>query len=103
RNALTTLPRDIGEGLPALQFLNVGRNNITTLNEEGLEPLRRNTTYVYLFGNPLHCDCRLRFLLEYQDDWTYAHCVSPAAVKGRYLTTLSAEEMTCCNGSEVIS
>ncbi|KAM7313129.1 slit homolog 1 protein-like [Ixodes scapularis] len=102
RNALTFLPEDIGQGFPVLEFLNVGRNNITTLNQKSLAPLR-NGTYVYLFGNPLHCDCRLRFLLEYSDDWTYAHCVSPAAVKGSYLKTLSAEQMTCGNDSKVMS
>ncbi|KAM7313115.1 hypothetical protein ISCGN_003016 [Ixodes scapularis] len=102
RNALTSLPEDIGQGLPAIDLFNVGENNITTLNQESLAPLKR-TAFVNLYGNPLHCDCRLRFLLEYSDAWSYARCVSPAVVKGSYLKHLSAEQMTCGNDSKVIS
>ncbi|CAN7981190.1 unnamed protein product [Ixodes pacificus] len=101
-NALTFLPQDIGQGFPVLEFFNFGENNIATLNQESLAPLR-NGTSVYLYGNPLHCDCRIRFLLEYGDGWTFARCASPAAVKGNYLNTLSAEQMTCANDSKVIS
>ncbi|XP_042150429.1 protein slit-like [Ixodes scapularis] len=101
-NALTFLPRDIGQGFPRLYFFNVGENNITTLSEESLAPLK-SVAYVDLYDNPLHCDCRLRFLLEYSDNWSYSHCASPAAVKGSYLKRLSAEQMTCGNDSKVIS
>lgn len=95
RNALTGLPLDIGEEMPLLEFLNVGRNNISTLDERSLAPLRRNTTYVYLFGNPLRCDCKLRFLVGYQESWTYSECAQPERLKGRYAGVLTAEEMTC--------
>lgn len=95
RNALTSLPLDIGEEMPLLQFLNVGRNNITTIDERSLAPLRRNTTYVYLFGNPLRCDCKLRFVVGYQEEWTYSECAQPERLKGRYLGVLGAHELTC--------
>ncbi|KAH9369265.1 hypothetical protein HPB48_012341 [Haemaphysalis longicornis] len=95
RNTLTSLPLDIGEEMPLLQFLNVGRNNITTIDERSLAPLRRNTTYVYLFGNPLRCDCKLRFVVGYQEEWTYSECAQPERLKGRYLGVLGAHELTC--------
>ncbi|XP_070392872.1 carboxypeptidase N subunit 2-like isoform X7 [Dermacentor albipictus] len=95
RNALTGLPVDIGEEVPVLEFLNVGRNKITTLDERSLAPLRRNGTYVYLFGNPLRCDCHLRFLVEYEESWTYSECALPEKLRGRYFGTLRAEEMMC--------
>lgn len=95
RNALTGLPVDIGEEMPELEFLNVGRNKITTLDEQSLTPLRRNGTYVYLFGNPFRCDCHLRFLVGYEESWTYSECALPENLRGRYLGTISADEMTC--------
>lgn len=95
RNALKEIPVDLGEEMPVLEFLNIGRNSINTLDERSLAPLRRNGTYVYMFGNPLRCDCHLRFLVGYEDSWTYSECALPEHLKGRYLGTLSAENMTC--------
>ncbi|XP_064482607.1 protein slit-like [Ornithodoros turicata] len=94
RNLLTSLPKDIGEDMPVLEFLNIGRNNLTTIEEDSVRPLR-NSTYVYMYGNPLRCDCSLRFLLSYPDSWTYALCQTPEKHKDRYLQTLSSDDLAC--------
>ncbi|XP_054926067.1 uncharacterized protein [Dermacentor andersoni] len=51
--------------------------------------------YVYNARNPLRCDCHLKFLVEYEESWTYSECALPENLRGRYFGTLSAEEMTC--------
>ncbi|KAL3234157.1 hypothetical protein MRX96_022677 [Rhipicephalus microplus] len=60
-NQLAAFPRGIGEDLPALQFVNLEDNRITTLDEKEVAPLHRDTVLLRLIGNPMYCDCRLWF------------------------------------------
>lgn len=94
-NNLRAFPQGIGEDLPALQFVNLEDNRITTLDEKDVAPLHRDSVLVRLIGNPMHCDCRLWFLLDYTDRWHYFLCRSPEIHQGRYIKMLSEPELPC--------
>ncbi|XP_075547438.1 uncharacterized protein LOC142581878 [Dermacentor variabilis] len=94
-NNLRAFPRGIGDDLPALQFVNLEDNRITTLDEKDVAPLHRDSVIVRLIGNPIHCDCRLWFLLDYTDRWHYFLCRSPEIHQGRYIKMLSEPELPC--------
>lgn len=52
-NNITSLPADFGHDLPALRFLDLQSNYITTVDEESLAPLNTNTTdAIELGGKP---------------------------------------------------
>ncbi|KAL1426392.1 hypothetical protein MTO96_003399 [Rhipicephalus appendiculatus] len=79
-NRLTSLPEDLTIDMPALRQLDAGYNEITTLHESTLAPLKRNRGFVSLTGNPMTCDCRLAFLLTYPKRWNYYLCANPPSV-----------------------
>ncbi|KAH8024305.1 hypothetical protein HPB51_022424 [Rhipicephalus microplus] len=147
-NQLAAFPRGIGEDLPALQFVNLEDNRITTLDEKEVAPLHRDTVLLRLIvnqstqpkvkllnpireerrgrlldspsarsdafgyhqrivfpsrrdvlaGNPMYCDCRLWFLLDYTDRWHYFLCQAPEIHRGRYIKMLSEPELPCGYG-----
>ncbi|XP_065284987.1 leucine-rich repeat and immunoglobulin-like domain-containing nogo receptor-interacting protein 4 [Dermacentor albipictus] len=92
---LTSLPRDFSDDLPAMRHLSIEENLITTFDELSLEPLKRERTYVGLYGNPLHCDCRIKFLLSYSYNWRFPVCATPEFLKGRRLNDLSEDLLNC--------
>lgn len=97
-NQLAAFPQGIGEDLPALQFVNLEDNRITTLDEKEVAPLHRDTVLLRLIGNPMYCDCRLWFLLDYTDRWHYFLCQAPEIHRGRYIKMLSEPELPCGYG-----
>ncbi|KAH6931174.1 hypothetical protein HPB50_022708 [Hyalomma asiaticum] len=97
-NNLRAFPQGIGEDLPELQFVNLEDNGITSLDEKDVAPLHRDTVLVRLIGNPMYCDCRLWFLLDYTDRWHYFLCREPEIHRGRYIKMLSEPELPCGYG-----
>lgn len=100
-NNLTLLPKDFGDELPALRTLDLSHNQITTLEEESLRQLQSTVTRVSLFGNPLHCDCQLRFLLSFPDIWRHAACSSPTELKDRNasLSDVTEADLQCAQST----
>ncbi|KAH7944860.1 hypothetical protein HPB49_001281 [Dermacentor silvarum] len=94
-NRLTSLPKDLTTDMPALRELDVGYNEITTLHESTLAPLKRNRGLVRMIGNPLTCDCRLAFLLTYPKKWNYYPCAKPLSLATRSIQSLTEAEL--CN------
>lgn len=98
RTALASLPMDFSQELPALRMLNLGRNKITTIGEGALAPLTKQTTIVVLSGNPMNCDCKLRFLLGYPDTWQYPKCKTPDALAKTPVKGLTPDKLGCHDG-----
>ncbi|KAM7313130.1 leucine-rich repeat and immunoglobulin-like domain-containing nogo receptor-interacting protein 4 [Ixodes scapularis] len=95
RNSLTVLPADIGEECPALRFINVAHNMLTSIDEVTMSSLRNQRTYVYAAGNPLHCDCALAFLSRFPEVASSSRCATPEPLKGRYLSDLPRNLLGC--------
>ncbi|XP_075548729.1 uncharacterized protein LOC142582676 [Dermacentor variabilis] len=102
-NRLTSLPEDLTTDMPALRELDVGYNEITTLHESTLAPLKRNRGFVRLIGNPLTCDCRLAFLLTYPKEWNYYPCAKPLSLVTRSIQSLTAAELCSDIGDRNLS
>ncbi|XP_075550039.1 uncharacterized protein LOC142583454 isoform X1 [Dermacentor variabilis] len=95
RNHLTTLPVDFGEELPALRVLDLSHNRIATVLQASLLPLQASVTRASLDGNPLECDCRLRFLLSFPDIWRHAECTEPEALRNTSFSQLTEQDLQC--------
>ncbi|KAM7290654.1 hypothetical protein ISCGN_027266 [Ixodes scapularis] len=65
---LTSIPTGFNEGMPSLKYLDLGDNNITTIDEASATALFDiGLTKLTLFDNPLHCDCSLSFIVNHPD------------------------------------
>lgn len=96
-NKLSSLPDDLTSNMPALKTLDVGLNEISTLQEGTLAPVRRNGGFVNMIGNPLACDCRLAFLLSYPRSWNYYLCSDPDSSAAIPIESLTERDL--CSGA----
>lgn len=94
-SSLTSLPEDFGADFPVLKQVNLRQNLISSLSEQSLVPLKNSNATVVLSGNPVHCDCKVSFLLGYPDSWTYPECGSPEPLSGVPLRDLTPEKLGC--------
>lgn len=94
-NKLTSFPVGLGDNLPALNYVNVFKNLITTVREEDLAPLKDKVAVVDMLFNPVHCNCNVSFILDYPSSWHYFLCASPLDVKDTYATNLRYNQLKC--------
>lgn len=100
KNNLTSLPQDFSVDMPLLRSVTVEHNQITTFHQETFAPLAVNeVNRVRFLGNPLHCDCKLKFALQYPPSWLNANCETPQALKDQPLKDLTEEQLTCADGA----
>lgn len=94
-NKMTSFPQGLGDNLPALNYVSVFKNLITTLREHDFAPIRDKVAVVDLMFNPVHCDCNVSFILDYPTSWHYFACAGPRDVKGTYATNLQYKQLKC--------
>ncbi|KAH6931175.1 hypothetical protein HPB50_022709 [Hyalomma asiaticum] len=94
-NQLEAFPEGLAEELPRLSVVNLQRNKLTTVDEKAVAPLKDKTVFVNFADNPLHCDCRLRFLLTYTHRWHYFLCHTPQSLFDRYFHRLTEGDLQC--------
>lgn len=95
-NNLTSLPDDFGEDYPALKFLDLGSNSLTTVSRASLAPLLdAPIEAVELGGNPLVCDCSVEHLRTFPAELLSADCQAPEALRRRNVHDLSDEDLQC--------
>uniref|UniRef100_A0A224ZA33 Toll like receptor 5 n=1 Tax=Rhipicephalus zambeziensis TaxID=60191 RepID=A0A224ZA33_9ACAR len=100
KNNLTSLPRDFSAEMPLLRSVTVEHNQIKTFHPDTFAPLTLNeANRVRFIGNPLHCDCKLTFALQYPPSWLNAQCETPQALKDQPLKDLTEEQLTCTDGA----
>jgi len=85
----------------ALKWLNLNNNNLRAVDINILKALPKLST-LYLYGNPLQCDCQLKEVWRWCEDrniWTdYVQCDTSSEVKGLFWGVLekgSACRVTC--------
>ncbi|XP_050036011.2 uncharacterized protein [Dermacentor andersoni] len=95
-NNLTSLPDDFGEDYPALKFLDLGSNYLTTVSRASLAPLLdAPVEAVELGGNPLVCDCTVEHLRAFAAGLLSADCRAPEALRRRSVHDLTDEDLRC--------
>ncbi|XP_037515798.1 slit homolog 1 protein-like [Rhipicephalus sanguineus] len=86
--------------MPLLRSVTVEHNQITTFHPDTFAPLTLNeANRVRFIGNPLHCDCKLAFALQYPPSWLNANCKTPEALKDQPLKDITQEQLTCTDGA----
>ncbi|XP_002404364.3 toll-like receptor 9 [Ixodes scapularis] len=96
-SSLTSLPKDFGADFPAMIQVNLRQNLINTFEKASLSPLNNNKTVVVLSGNPVQCDCKISFLLDFPETWVYPQCSSPESLAGTFLRNVTTEQLNCEN------
>lgn len=104
RNLFQTIPHLFDEQINSSKLIDfdLSSNQICTLKKQQLYKYKHLKT-IGLTGNPLHCDCHLRWLKQwliknYDYDlikflqWT---CASPKKLVGKQLTMIDEQEMIC--------
>ncbi|CAN7936919.1 unnamed protein product, partial [Ixodes hexagonus] len=91
---LTSIPTGFNEGMPSLKYLDLGNNNITTIDEAVVTALFDvGVTKLSLYDNPLQCDCSLSFIVNHPDPPIRGTCATPSSLKHRSVTTLTTEQL----------
>ncbi|KAH6929973.1 hypothetical protein HPB50_007725 [Hyalomma asiaticum] len=99
-NSLTSVPKDLLEDMPKLIAVDLGDNLIQTFDEESITPIFKQPLYdLIIAGNPLHCDCKLRFLRGHIKNWRLNHCVTPESLRGHHLNWVTDHELGCRNAT----
>ncbi|KFM64462.1 G-protein coupled receptor GRL101, partial [Stegodyphus mimosarum] len=63
-NELTSLPDNMFEGMPSLADVNLDHNKFSTLSERTFTWPLEHVNLLSLKGNPIRCDCRLRWIVK---------------------------------------
>ncbi|XP_077564824.1 uncharacterized protein LOC144180326 [Haemaphysalis longicornis] len=99
-NSLTSIPKDLCEDMPKLIAIDIGDNQIRTLDEESVAPIFKQPLYdLIIAGNPLHCDCKLGFLRGHIKNWRPNRCSTPESLSGHHLNWVTDRELGCHNAT----
>ena len=105
-NDLTALTQQMLAGPRGLEKLMLNNNQITTISSCAFHGFELSPALlVGLLGNQLHCDCRLRWLLEEIQAQRvelsgFETCSTPPDKAGILLSRLQPEEVTCVSSPE---
>ena len=99
---------DSFSGLDQLQYLQLANNKLFAVNELAFAKLRRRAVLrlLYLYGNPWHCDCHLRWLHEWVEEGLITYdldasrdkvtsCRSPSSLSRQRWTALHSVQFAC--------
>ncbi|KAL1430125.1 hypothetical protein MTO96_002385 [Rhipicephalus appendiculatus] len=94
------VPNDLLEDMPKLIAMDLGDNLIKTFDEESIAPIFKQPLYdLIISGNPLHCDCKLRFLRGHIKNWRLNQCATPESLRGHHLNWVTDHELGCRNAT----
>ncbi|XP_015929146.1 phospholipase A2 inhibitor beta [Parasteatoda tepidariorum] len=90
-NHLTSLPENLFEGMKDLIVIDFQQNHLTVLSERILKPVLNPV--LSLQGNPLKCDCEMKWILEIK--MVKGKCDAPQHLKGKEIKHLEEENFNC--------
>ncbi|XP_040183017.1 leucine-rich glioma-inactivated protein 1-like [Rana temporaria] len=104
-NNIKSISRNAFGGLRSLIHLSLANNHLVSLPNGMFRPLTA-LKHIDLRGNPLHCDCRIKWLVQWVHGpgknvaiWPPLPCQEAGKMKGRDLTGLSEKEFDCVTGN----
>ncbi|XP_076354677.1 protein artichoke-like [Tachypleus tridentatus] len=100
-NKLSSLPNNIFDDMPKLEYLDLRGNQLKKLMERMLGGVWNQLETLYLSENPLQCDCTLKWISdryhrrERPRELEMGTCVEPPQLKGQNPTTASWNLIGC--------
>ncbi|XP_078285339.1 leucine-rich repeat LGI family member 3-like isoform X2 [Rhinoraja longicauda] len=97
-NDVQALSKHTFRGLTSLNHLSLGNNNLHTLPRDLFANLQV-LTHLDLRGNTFHCDCKMKWLVEWllrtNTSVPPSYCVSPTKYQGQSITNLPLHQFDC--------
>ncbi|XP_069773881.1 leucine-rich repeat LGI family member 3 isoform X2 [Narcine bancroftii] len=97
-NNIQRLSKYTFRGLKSLNHLSLGNNNLQTLPRDLFKNLHV-LTHLDLRGNAFHCDCKMKWLIEWLQTTNTTipptYCASPTKYQGYTLNHLSLSDFHC--------
>lgn len=106
-NLLTELPNDAFKANPSITLLAVDGNPLSTVPYAALSHLNHTLRGLSLGGRFLHCDCRLRWIIDWiqnadlqvtSRERNPQFCGSPPRFRDRGFYSIQPEELICTEG-----
>lgn len=94
-NKLTKIPEDLFTDMPNLQFLSLKNNQISQIPESAFRGRKQNIPFMKLDGNPLICDCNLKWIVNDKPEIIGGTCADPEALSGRDLIDVYPSHIKC--------
>ncbi|GFT88204.1 uncharacterized protein NPIL_637741 [Nephila pilipes] len=95
-NFIKSLPDDLFSEMPELKIVLFGRNRISHISRSIFDFVSYQLDIFNLMGNPLICDCNLRWLQNESRNIIHGICANPEQLIGVYLTNLTRENFDYC-------
>ncbi|XP_053546114.1 leucine-rich glioma-inactivated protein 1 [Bombina bombina] len=106
-NKINSISRNAFRGLKSLIHLSLANNDLQFL-PQGLFSNLPAIKHIDLRGNPMHCDCKIKWLVQWINTigknipvWLPLPCEEPEKHRGRNLSSLSEHEFDCVTGNIV--
>ncbi|XP_075046382.1 leucine-rich glioma-inactivated protein 1-like isoform X2 [Mixophyes fleayi] len=106
-NNIKSISGNALRGLRSLIHLSLANNHLESL-PSGLFRTLTAVKHIDLRGNPLHCDCQIKWLVQWISGtgktvavWPPSPCEEPAKLKGRTLNDLSERDFYCMTSNIV--
>ncbi|GFY50823.1 uncharacterized protein TNIN_326881 [Trichonephila inaurata madagascariensis] len=95
-NLIESFPDDLFSNMPELEIVLLEKNRIAYISHSLFGFISHRLGLLSLMGNPLICDCNLRWLENETRQIVHGHCAQPEHMKEAYLTNLTAEDFDYC-------
>ncbi|KAM4651921.1 leucine-rich glioma-inactivated protein 1-like [Discoglossus pictus] len=106
-NKINSISRNAFRGLKSLVHLSLANNQLEALPRSLFSSLPA-VKHIDLRGNPMHCDCKIKWLAQWVSGvgkniavWPPLPCEVPPNHKGRRLSDLTARDFDCVSGKIV--
>ncbi|KAL4604838.1 leucine-rich repeat LGI family member 3-like isoform X3 [Arapaima gigas] len=102
-NNIQTLSKHTFRGLKALTHLSLSNNKLQILPRDLFRHLDLLTD-LDLRGNALHCDCKIKWLVEWLSKTNTSvspvYCANPPELHGHILQDLSVQDFNCISAGQ---
>ncbi|KAG8195255.1 hypothetical protein JTE90_028406 [Oedothorax gibbosus] len=94
-NKITYIPNNLFSDMPDLEYVSFSGNLISTLPDATFQPVLRHLEYLDVSDNPIKCDCRLVWVLQYRGLNLVGKCYAPKALHDKDFYELTRKDIPC--------
>lgn len=94
-NEIKSIPDDMFTDMPLLMTVGLRDNLLTTIPESAFGGNARQLDWLFLEGNPLKCNCDLRWLANNKPKYLSGSCATPIRLHDKALKDLTEKDFKC--------